>query len=75
MGRGLFLMVSIMKIKIKSFNGELPDYLTVGKVYEVAAWYGIANKHPIITDDNGDDIAVVMARSHILNGGSWEIIE
>ncbi len=23
-----------MKIKIKSFNGELPSYLTFGKVYE-----------------------------------------
>jgi len=24
-----------MKVKIEKFNGELPDYLTVGKVYEV----------------------------------------
>ena len=25
--------VGEMKVKIKSFNGELPSYLTVGKVY------------------------------------------
>ena len=41
-----------MKIKIKSFNGELPEYLTLGKVYEFDKW----------SDDNDggiqDDIGI-----------------
>ena len=38
-----------MKVKIEKFNGELPDYLTVGKVYEVIHGCGI------YVDIAGDD--------------------
>lgn len=63
-----------MKIKIKSFNGELPEYLTLGKVYDVWTssdlWsQGIRNdifNILVINDFNNC--------KHI-NGGSWEIVE
>ena len=63
-----------MKVKIKSFNGELPSYLTVGKEYEVVNWYGVAIKNPMIIDDLGDEIAIVVSKSSHLNGGSWEVV-
>ena len=64
-----------MKIKIKNFNGELPDYLTVGKEYEVVDYYGIhPDRHPLIIDDRDEVIAVVVNKSSHLNGGSWEIV-
>lgn len=60
-----------MKIKIRSFNGELPSYLTVGKVYD-------ASGHPNVTmqiqTDVGDTITVNMRESAFLNGGSWEVV-
>lgn len=40
-----------MKIKIKNFNGELPDYLTVGKVYEFDMWSD--DRDGSIRDDTG----------------------
>lgn len=61
-----------MKVKIKSFNGELPSYLTVGKIYEV-----VMGGFPYvdIVDDEGDCINVNIERSGHLNGGSWEVVE
>jgi len=66
---------SKMKVKIKSFKGELPDYLTVGKEYEVIAGvdsYGIAQ---IKTDDGYLCDIQLTAPSQRLNGGSWEVVE
>lgn len=60
-----------MKIKIKSFNGELPSYLTVGKVYEVVS---IVGKCCEITDDCNDSIIVNPHCSLFLEGGSWEVV-
>ena len=61
-----------MKVKIKSFNGELPSYLTAGKEYDACG-------HPDITmqiqTDYGDTITINMRESAFLNGGSWEAVE
>lgn len=62
-----------MKIKIKSFNGELPEYLTLGKEYVV-----ISNtiKHGVrIVTDDGMFLSTGINNSPTLNGGSWEIVE
>ena len=65
-----------MKIKIKTYNGELPSYLTVGKVYEVAYLFDDIENLPCIRADN--DAQIVCSRDigcgH-LNGGSWEVVE
>ena len=64
-----------MKVKIKSFNSELPSYLTVGKEYEVIAGmdsYGVAQ---IKTDDGCICDIQMIAHSRHLNGGSWEVVE
>ena len=60
-----------MKIKIKSFNGDLPDYLTVGKVYEVIT--PVLNGVRIICDD-GMYLSTTINDSPTLNGGSWEVV-
>ena len=63
-----------MKIKIKNFNGELPDYLTVGRVYNVFSdkIHGIIFSE--IFADNGKFISVNIDNCDRLNGGSWEIV-
>lgn len=64
-----------MKIRIKSYNGDLPYYLTVGKVYEVVTpmnYLGIAQ----IYSDFGFLCDVqLLSESRRLNGGSWEVVE
>ena len=63
-----------MKVKIKSFNGELPSYLTAGKIYEVVSEidkYGITK---IKTDDGYLCNIQLYSPSQRLNGGEWEII-
>ena len=65
-----------MKIKIKNFNGELPDYLTVGKGYEIEHINSEGGRF-IISDLEGDDddyILVSMSDCKHLNGGSWEVM-
>jgi hypothetical protein len=60
-----------MKIKIKTYNGELPSYLTVGKVYEVEIrWFN----RKCIMDDTGYSLSFNIENCNHLNGGSWEII-
>ena len=62
-----------MKVKIKSFNGELPDYLTLGKVYEFEKWDddGFGG----IQDDIGLGLMINTEVCDFLNGGSWEVLE
>jgi zona occludens toxin (predicted ATPase) len=62
-----------MKVKIKTYNGELPSYLTVGKVYEVVA--PTSNNGVRIITDDGAFLSTEINNSPTLNGGSWEIIE
>lgn len=59
-----------MKVKIKTYNGKLPSYLTVGKVYEVITNEGVGT---IISDD-GYEITLIMEGTSHLNGGSWEVV-
>lgn len=62
-----------MKIKIKSFNGELPDYLTDGKEYHVFS----RGSFGVVTccgDDGFFFHASTQAPSDRLNGGSWEVV-
>lgn len=60
-----------MKIKIKSFNGALPDYLTIGKVYKI-----IDDMHEVavIQDDNSREQLIMFFDCPHLSGGSWEIV-
>ena len=62
-----------MKIKIKNFNGELPSYLTVGKVYRVGGRRG--NNELLLRDDNNQKIYVRITDNIHLNGGSWEVVD
>lgn len=62
-----------MKIRIKTYNGELPSYLTMGKVYEVV----FDNGRGIVSCESDDGFifdACIVAPSARLNDGSWEII-
>lgn len=63
-----------MKIRIKTYNGELPSYLTVGKVYEVIKPETNEDVGTII-NDNGYEITLIMEGTSHLNGGSWEIVD
>ena len=61
-----------MKIRIKTHNGELPSYLTVGKVYDVIDCFD--NRMCTIQSDINSIIwASINCCTH-LNGGSWEIV-
>ena len=65
-----------MKVRIKSFNGNLPNYLTLGKHYEVIepdvdliiGWY-------YILDDYNDSCLIYLEGCGYLNGGEWEIVD
>lgn len=61
-----------MKIRIKTYNGELPSYLTMGKFYRVS---GRAAEQLIIYDDfNNRAYIDIGDYCYHLNGGSWEIV-
>ena len=60
-----------MKVKIKSFNGQLPSYLTVGRVYSVFSFNGSS---ALIRTDEGDLIFTEIRGAYHLNGGSWEVV-
>ena len=60
-----------MKIKIKSFNEDLPDYLTFGKVYECFVNFGDIS----FPDDIGVQTYIDMDNCRHLNGGSWEVVD
>ena len=62
-----------MKVEIKSFNGELPSYLTAGKVYEVIDYFD--ERVPMIQDDVNSIIYIDLEYCHHLDGGSWEIVK
>ena len=60
-----------MKVKIEKFNGELPSYLTAGKVYRI----NDINALRIIYDDNNSRTFISLDCCRHLNGGSWEIVK
>lgn len=62
-----------MKIKVKSFNGKLPSYLTESRVYEVLGNVTVNGQVFFnIIADNGSMASVCC---HDLNGGEWEFVE
>ena len=63
-----------MKIRIKTYNGELPSYLTLGKVYE-GEDYNLKDDYLFICDDIDYTRAITLIDCWHLNGGSWEVVE
>ena len=61
-----------MKIKIKSFNVDLPEYLTIGKVYEFKKLKSYCG---LVVVDNGDEYFTYLKGSVHLGGGSWEVVD
>ena len=59
-----------MKIRIKTYNGELPSYLTVGKVYQVFFNHEIT----MIETDDKYVAYIDIGKCRYLNGGSWEVV-
>ena len=62
-----------MKVKIKHFNGELPHYLTLNKVYKVTPSVGFEDLYDL-RDDVGDTLNIGLEDCAHLNYGSWEIV-
>ena len=62
-----------MKIKIKSYYGELPEYLTLGKVYEFDKWSD--DNDGGIQDDIGIGLYIFLDECDFLGGGSWEVVD
>lgn len=62
-----------MKVKIKSFNGELPSYLELGKEYEIE--HISQDGSYFICTDEIDYVCIRLDGCNHLNGGSWEIVK
>ena len=62
-----------MKIKIKSYYGDLPEYLTLGKVYEFDKWSD--DNDGSIQDDIGIGLYIFLDECDFLGGGSWEVVD
>ena len=60
-----------MKVRIKTFYGELPEYLTEGKVYIFEDTLYIGGY--VLVDNK--KIYIYLNNCHHLNGGSWEIVD
>lgn len=61
-----------MKVRIKSFNGELPKWLSLEKWYNVFRIESLTTVY--IKDDYGFSILIQPNNCSYLNGGSWEIV-
>ena len=55
-----------MKIKIKSYYGDLPEYLTLGKVYEFDKWSD--DNDGSIQDDIGIGLYIFLDECDFLGG-------
>lgn len=62
-----------MKVKIKECFGELREYLTLNKVYEISLQRGFEDLYNL-EDDHGDTLNIVIEDCAHLNGGSWEVV-
>ena len=58
-----------MKVKIKTFNGKLPSYLTANRFYRVFQECELSPQY--IYDDTGTRVYFLMDGCPHLNGGSW----
>ena len=66
-----------MKVEIKSFNGNLPPYLTLGKNYDVIEPeynYFSEDLYYILDDYKGSCLIYLKDCGH-LNGGKWEVVD
>lgn len=62
-----------MKIRIKTYNGELPSYLSKDKKYEIE--YLMGDSVFITTGfDDPEYISVTLNNCNHLNSGSWEVV-
>ena len=64
-----------MKVRIKSFNGELPDYLTLSKVYNIRGRREGEVTIFSIYDDTNERVWILLEECAHLNGGEWEVVE
>lgn len=62
-----------MKVKVEKCFGDLPEYLTMCKLYEVFD-YDKENDFGYIIDDMGYEITFKRCGSAHLNYGSWEVV-
>ena len=62
-----------MKVKIKSFNGELPSCFSEGAEYVVDNTVDLDGGW--IHGGDGEDHYILINECSYLNGGSWEIVE
>ena len=62
-----------MKVKIKSFNGELPSCFREGVEYVVDDTDDLDGGW--VFDDDGEEHYILINGCSYLNGGSWEIVE
>lgn len=62
-----------MKVKIKEYFGELPNYLTLEKIYDVTPSVGFEDLYNL-RDDVGDTLNIDLEDCIHLNNGSWEIV-
>ena len=60
-----------MKVKIKSFNDELPSYFNKEKVYEASQR---SDYTFILEDDEGCLWMCLFNNCPNLNGGYWEVV-
>lgn len=61
-----------MKVKIKTYNGSLADYLSLDKFYDVV--YIWCEDLVSIINDDGEYSTIRLPDCAHLNGGSWEIV-
>lgn len=63
-----------MKIRIKTYNGEMPSYLTTNGVYRVQQKCELSPQ--FIYDDTGSGTRVYFSMDNCphLNGGAWDVV-
>lgn len=62
-----------MKVRIKSFNGELPEYLTEGKIYE--CWENKKEGVFYFRNDIGDVVFGMLDKPSHVKGVLWEVVK
>lgn len=61
-----------MKVKIKSFNGNIPEFLTLGKEYDVWTTSDMLTQGIVDDTFNRRVISLSLKECYLLNGGDWE---
>lgn len=69
--------MKVMKVKIKNYLGDFPQYLTIGKEYDFEVWGEWGNDESLaggIQDDEGLGLLISIKNCDFLNGGDWELV-